>query len=81
MRAVAVEVGTVTGCKFCGGRIAVTVRGPMEQGLDGKWIDHDCPAKEKRAEMYAKAKREAKAEGFHGAALDNEIRRRVYGPA
>ena len=72
-------------CRFCGreiefqevpggGRVAV------ERLADGGFGDHVplCAGKEKRTAAYAKAKSEAKAEGFHGAALDKEVRRRVY---
>ena len=78
----------MTTCKWCGKQIEFIpvflpprTRGweVMEKHADGHLVPHDCQGQEKRTSAYTEATRQAKAEGFHGAALDVEVKRRVYG--
>jgi predicted transcriptional regulator len=72
-------------CRFCG-------KGIQFQKVEGGWVVVEpqddgsvrqhaalCTGKDKRAKVYAQARRESKAAGFHGVELDREIWRRVYG--
>lgn len=71
-------------CRYCGRDIVFVLEGPgpgswsaMEREDSGELVAHfdRCPGRERHRAAAIAAKRTARAAGFHGAALDVEIKR------